>query len=182
MARALREIGTLKEAIGCKRKRAPTNIGRTLRRTVLLFGSFNSLIAECDRRIEADEDADEDINNAALTEEEKEEREEIKRDQDRAYVGFNILTQVVDGLKAKLSDPNCDNLDDFMSKVSPIKEFLLSNLHASFKIMQTKDESQIPIASSLNFLHISLLIQRVPNSVAKIVLAEAYRTTLRGAF
>ncbi|KAK0442561.1 hypothetical protein EV421DRAFT_1736078 [Armillaria borealis] len=83
LARALREISTLKDTIEKKCKRVPTNIGRTLRRTVLLFGSFNSLIA----------------------------------DQDRAYVGFNILTQVVDGLKAKLSDPNCDDFDEFMSKL-----------------------------------------------------------------
>ncbi|SJL07245.1 uncharacterized protein ARMOST_10588 [Armillaria ostoyae] len=39
------------------------------------------------------------------------------KSQDRAYVHFNILTQVIDGLKAKLSDPNCDDFNEFMSKL-----------------------------------------------------------------
>ncbi|KAK0183721.1 hypothetical protein F5146DRAFT_1147316 [Armillaria mellea] len=122
LAHALREISILKDTIEKKCKRVLTNI-------------------ECDCCIitEGKEDNDED-DKATLTEQEKEQREEIKRDQDHTYVGFNILIQVVDGLKAKLSD---------------LTVMTLMNL-ASFNIMQIKDMLQIQIASSLNFPPTSL--------------------------
>ncbi|KAF9045028.1 hypothetical protein BJ165DRAFT_1527958 [Panaeolus papilionaceus] len=143
VSRLKRRIASLEQEVEtakgqrCKKKSSTVSMGRGIRRLVSLFEPLDDLIAEADRRCDADPS---DV--AATTEDQEEE----KLNADRLYRGFNIMLQQVPGLRSLIENDEAevDELDQLITQLQKgandarsddlrrIKEELANWLNESF--------------------------------------------------